>query len=88
MDKPNAAGTRPIVMDLKAGKYAWCQCGLSKNQPFCDGSHKTTSFRPVVFEITEDKPKCALCMCKQSGNKPYCDGTHRKLNQPAAPPVP
>ncbi len=19
-----------------------CQCGLSRNQPFCDGSHKTT----------------------------------------------
>jgi CDGSH-type Zn-finger protein len=32
-------------------KSVWiCMCGLSKNQPFCDGSHKQTG--------TEEDGKC------------------------------
>ena len=45
----------PIVLDLKPGKYAWCACGKSSNQPFCDGSHKGSGMAPQLFEITEEK---------------------------------
>ena len=55
-----------------------CACGLSKNQPFCDGSHKGTSFTPMEFSVT-DKKQVALCQCKQTKNPPYCDGTHKSL---------
>ena len=32
-----------------------CMCGLSKNQPFCDGSHKKVSDEPddKVYEYDE-----------------------------------
>jgi CDGSH-type Zn-finger protein len=44
MMKPVVAQKAPYSIDVKVGKkYAWCACGLSKNQPFCDGSHKGIS---------------------------------------------
>lgn len=78
MDKPNIAEKSPAILELEAGTYWWCQCGLSKNQTFCDGSHKTTNFSPVEFTL-EEKKKVALCRCKQTNKAPYCDGTHRNL---------
>jgi len=48
----------PYPIEVEEGKsYCWCQCGQSKKQPFCDASHKETSFRPIVYEATETK-KC------------------------------
>ncbi|MBI3563896.1 MAG: CDGSH iron-sulfur domain-containing protein [Elusimicrobia bacterium] len=68
----------PYVRDEQPGRKAWCACGESKNQPYCDGTHKSLGKAPIVVELTEAK-KVAWCGCRQSKNKPYCDGTHRTL---------
>jgi CDGSH-type Zn-finger protein len=69
----------PFAVELRAGKtYAWCACGRSANQPFCDGSHKTTSLTPVVF-MAERDGTAYLCGCKTSKGRPHCDGSHNQL---------
>ena len=79
--EPKIAQKSPYVQDEKLGtKRAWCSCGLSSKQPFCDGTHakENTGMTPVVCEVEKDG-KVAWCGCKHSGNKPYCDGSHTKL---------
>ncbi|MFT5820366.1 MAG: CDGSH-type Zn-finger protein [Crocinitomix sp.] len=79
MDKAKVAGKAPVMVEaIKDKNYAWCTCGLSENQPYCNGSHKGTSFTPQICVETEDK-KVFLCACKQTSNPPYCDGSHAKL---------
>ena len=78
MSEAVIAQKSPYVLELEAGTYWWCRCGRSKNQPFCDGSHKETSFSPTKVELDEPK-KVALCGCKHSAKAPFCDGTHNKL---------
>lgn len=69
----------PYAIAIEAGrKYAWCACGKSAKQPFCDGAHKGSAFSPVVFEATESKT-AYFCGCKASDTQPFCDGTHSRL---------
>lgn len=78
-EKPEIAGKNPVMIDLNKGEnYAWCSCGMSTNQPWCNGSHKETSFNPLIFSSEESK-KSAICMCKHTKNPPYCDGSHMNL---------
>lgn len=78
MDQPKIARKSPYILDLAPGTYWWCACGRSSNQPFCDGSHKTTSITPVKFEVAQAR-QVALCGCKRTKTPPFCDGTHRQL---------
>jgi len=76
---PKIAQKGPFAVKLEAGKnYHWCACGRSKNQPFCDGSHKGTEFTPLSF-TAEKSGEAHLCGCKHTKNPPYCDGSHAKL---------
>ena len=76
---PHIAAKAPVKVTLEAGKDYWyCTCGLSKNQPFCDGSHKGSSFAPKKFTAEKDGDAW-LCQCKHTANTPYCDGSHKGL---------
>lgn len=79
MTEPDVGGRAPIPVAVEAGKsYWWCDCGRSKTQPFCDGSHKATSFTPIEFKA-EKSEKVFFCTCKRSAKKLFCDGGHKRL---------
>ena len=75
---PRIARMGPYIIDEKAGKKAFCTCGVSTKNPYCDGSHKGTDFFPEII-ILEKNRKVAWCGCKRTCNSPYCDGTHSRL---------
>ncbi len=76
---PVIAQKAPYATEVEEGKnYFWCACGQSKNQPFCDGSHKDTGFSPVKY-TAEKTGKVFFCGCKHTANQPLCDGSHSKL---------
>ena len=66
----------PLMVQLEQGQfYLFCQCGFSKKQPFCDGSHHGTAFRPLRFQARKSGP-ARLCACKRTQAGPFCDDSH------------
>jgi len=79
MEKAKVASKTPFAVEVVANKnYAWCSCGLSDNQPFCDGKHKGSSFAPQIVKFEEAKT-VYFCGCKQTKNSCLCDGSHKQL---------
>ena len=76
--REKTATLEPLTIDLEAGTYLWCQCGFSNNQPFCDGSHHGSKYKPLVFEIKKAR-KVKLCNCKHTKASPFCDNTHLEM---------
>jgi CDGSH iron-sulfur domain-containing protein 3 len=51
---------------------------VSHSQPFCDGSHKGSSFSPVQWMAPASK-QVWFCTCKQTATQPLCSGAHKAL---------
>lgn len=85
MAEPHVAGVHPARLELEPGTYWWCACGLSKNQPWCDGAHKAEGiFTPIEFTVKEPGVY-KLCTCKHSATKPLCDGAHKRFHTQPPP---
>ena len=78
MKEPECPQKGPYGVELEPGRYFWCSCGLSASQPFCDGSHSGTAFKPAMFEISE-RATVWLCGCKKSTKGELCDGSHNHI---------
>lgn len=89
MDQPVIADKKPMAVDLNKGDdYFWCACGKAAKQPFCDGSHRGSSFTPLKF-TAEESGDAYICLCKHTKNPPFCDGSHKNLSdKPASAPTP
>jgi len=78
--REKSATLNAISSELEVGTHLWCQCGHSKSQPFCDGSHHGTKFTPIAFEVKK-KSTLKLCNCKHTKTGPFCDNSHLELTE-------
>ena len=78
MNKGQRAGDGALAIKVEQGKsYYWCSCGKSSKQPFCNGSHKGTKFKPLAYKAELTK-RVFFCVYKQTNDQPFCDGSHNK----------
>ena len=74
---PQKSPYKVIVEEDKT--YFWCACGLSKKQPFCDGSHKKDGKYKSIKYLAEESKEIYFCGCKMTKRQPFWDNSHSKL---------
>ncbi|MDA3905184.1 MAG: CDGSH iron-sulfur domain-containing protein [Bacteroidales bacterium] len=77
--EPKIRGLKSLRLIMEPGKYMYCACGRSNNNPFCDGSHiEETDIKPIPVTI-KFKYEVRWCDCRKSKKLPFCDHSHREL---------
>lgn len=68
----------PYKIAVEEGKlYAWCSCGHTQTEPFCNGAHRDHSSEKKSLKfIAKESKEVYLCTCKKTRTPPYCDGSH------------
>lgn len=69
----------PYSVSVKKSDEVYiCQCGKTKEAPYCDGNHKqSVDARPLIYTAQKDE-QLFVCGCGKSANMPWCDGSHNK----------
>jgi len=70
-------GKGPIEIKPQKKSVYICTCGLSKNQPFCDSSHKKTLDEKdgKIYEYDKEGNRCEKNCCeKDSKDNDNCCG--------------
>ena len=77
---PLIARYKAYYTELEEGRtYAWCRCGRSRSQPYCDGRHRGTELKPVRYRAAAKGEEVLFCGCKHTRTPPFCDGSHNNL---------
>ena len=77
MSEPIISQKGPYIEVVKPNKYAWCACGRSVKQPYCDGTHQGSGKSPLAY-TAETKEQLYVCGCGKTGTIPFCDGSHNR----------
>jgi len=61
---------RPYLIQVGGQNVAICACGLSKNKPYCDGTHKITRDEEEgkLFAYDENRNRVAVKVVDEEGN--------------------